>query len=324
MKKPILIVLGLVISALGLLAAVHQVDWRIFAAAVLEIDLNWILLAVVLMIVNFVFRAARWRLLLGSCAVKASFFESYRLYMIGYMANVIFPFKAGELIRPYLMGRKHQVSASAVFATVIVERLADVICLSSLLFLALFVGIMQIPLEIWQGAAIFLIGALSVSLALWVLTRYPELLRKTSDLVSFLPFELGQRIVGGGIRFLGGFRETVKGGIVLRLVLWTVGTWVLSFLTIRSYLLAFSLNLPWYAPAFILAVVNFGILLPSSPGAVGLAHFLYVYSLSLFHVDKAIALSFAVIVHGVGFALVLIWGLISAWQQGITLRDFKI
>jgi len=56
--------------------------------------------------------------------------------MIGFMGNVL-PARAGELVRAYMLGKKENISFSASFATIVVERLLDL-----LLFLLLLVGVL--------------------------------------------------------------------------------------------------------------------------------------------------------------------------------------
>jgi uncharacterized membrane protein YbhN (UPF0104 family) len=41
--------------------------------------------------------------------------------MIGYMLNAIVPLRLGDLVRPYLLGRRHGVAVSTTLSTVVVE-----------------------------------------------------------------------------------------------------------------------------------------------------------------------------------------------------------
>ena len=57
--------------------------------------------------------------------------------MIGFAASAVLPARAGEVIRPYLLARQEGLSATAAFATIIVERLLDAV--TCVLLLASFV-----------------------------------------------------------------------------------------------------------------------------------------------------------------------------------------
>jgi len=54
--------------------------------------------------------------------------------MVGYAINNVTP-RGGELVRPYILARREKISKSAVFGTIIVERVIDII------FLMLMFGI---------------------------------------------------------------------------------------------------------------------------------------------------------------------------------------
>ena len=49
--------------------------------------------------------------------------------MIGFMANNLFPFRIGEFIRACVLARHERLSKTTVFATVVVERVVDMLTL---------------------------------------------------------------------------------------------------------------------------------------------------------------------------------------------------
>jgi len=58
--------------------------------------------------------------------------------MVGFASGLLVP-RAGELLRPWLVSRRHPISTSAGFATIILERLIDLITVLALFALYLFV-----------------------------------------------------------------------------------------------------------------------------------------------------------------------------------------
>src|SRR5262245_9915926 len=46
--------------------------------------------------------------------------------MVGFASGLLIP-RAGELLRPWLVSRRHPIATSAGFATIILERLIDLI-----------------------------------------------------------------------------------------------------------------------------------------------------------------------------------------------------
>lgn len=61
----------------------------------------------------------------------------FPVVVIGYMGNNIYPFRAGELLRSYVLKRREQVEMSASLATVIVERVFDGLVMLMFVFVAL-------------------------------------------------------------------------------------------------------------------------------------------------------------------------------------------
>jgi glycosyltransferase 2 family protein len=57
--------------------------------------------------------------------------------VIGYMGNNIYPFRAGEVLRAYVLRRREQVPMSGSLATVIVERVFDGLVMLMFVFAAL-------------------------------------------------------------------------------------------------------------------------------------------------------------------------------------------
>ena len=72
------------------------------------------------------FRALRWQYLLRPIG-HVRFGNALRTTIIGFAASALLPARAGEVLRPYLLARKEGLSATAAFATIIVERLLDTV-----------------------------------------------------------------------------------------------------------------------------------------------------------------------------------------------------
>jgi hypothetical protein len=82
---------------------------------------------------------------------------------------------------------------------------------------------------------------------------------------------------------------------------------------------AFSFALPFYAAYILMAITCLGIIIPSSPGYVGTYHYFAILGLSLFHISKDSALSFAIVCHIVSFLPCIILGIISLRKVGMSL-----
>src|SRR5688572_22254406 len=97
-------------------------------------DLIW--LTIGLTVLTFVVRAERWKYLLEPLG-PTRFRTVFRTTVIGFAASAVLPARAGEVIRPYLLARQEGLSATAAFATIVVERVLDLVAVLLLLLLFL-------------------------------------------------------------------------------------------------------------------------------------------------------------------------------------------
>ena len=101
--------------------------------------LSMVVATFVAVVVTYLIRIWRWQLLLAPIA-SVSFGSAARATVIGFATSSVLPGRLGEVLRPYLLARKTSITASAAFATVVLERLLDLITVVLLLgvFLTIF------------------------------------------------------------------------------------------------------------------------------------------------------------------------------------------
>jgi len=92
-----------------------------------EMEYVYLLPAVAMIALAYVFKAYRWKALLEP-SLKVNVSELYSPMMVGFMGNFL-PARAGEILRPYLLSKKSNITFSAAFASIIIERLFDLIML---------------------------------------------------------------------------------------------------------------------------------------------------------------------------------------------------
>jgi hypothetical protein len=280
----------------------------------------------VLMQVSALFiRAARWRLLLRPLAdLPARRFLAP--LSIGFMVNFLLPGRAGEVVRVWLLGRREPVSASAAFATVVVERLFDglaIICFLAPAPFLLDAGDPVLMARI-RWAALLLPGAYALILAaLYLLGHHRAAL---ADFLARHPIVQGRPLLARGVSVLERFCEGLG---VLRSWRALAGTaayslllWGWAALSNALMMRAIGLELPGYAPFFLLVMQGVGVLIPT-PGFVGPFQYAHVVALGVYGVPQAVALSLALLVHAGLFAAVLAPGFWFAAREHLGLRDLS-
>lgn len=308
---------GVAVSAAALVVVFYKVDWSALGAVLGRV--NPLLLAgpSILVLGNVLTRAARWRVMLLPLHRYRLIRDMLSVYLMGYMANMLLPLKVGEALRPVLLTRRGGARLSAVLPSVVLEKLVDMVAM--LLVLAGCLALMEVSRDTLRGGAVF-VGVCGVALlTAWVIHGAGRSEVARARLTGWLPARAATfldeqlALVARGIAVLG------SPGTAAWTLYLTVQFWFISFATMHIYLALLRIQVPWYAPLVVIMVVNLGKAVPSSPGAIGVAHALYVVALALFGVSRTEALAFAILAHGLGFVLVVAGGVVFLWLEGLTL-----
>jgi uncharacterized membrane protein YbhN (UPF0104 family) len=303
-------VAGLVVSLLCGYLAVRGINLGEAFASLSRVHLLSLLPATGVLLLSYLIRAYRWQLLLQP--VKAiSTSHLFASTMIGFMANNLLPLRAGEFVRAYAIARVADVSASAAFATLVIERVFDGIALSSFLLFSLFT--LSLPSWVIRVNYVFVGGYIAVLVVCGMLLspgvggkRWQPAwlpLRARRPLDNFI---VGLDVLRSGSRLLW--------VLVTSLVLWLVAAayYVLLF---QIFGLALSLQ----AAVILLGIVALGVALPAAPGFVGNYQYATVIALSLFAVPQEEALGFSLLSHVAQFIPITGIGLLYLLRYNLSL-----
>lgn len=320
------VLLGLCVAAVCLFFAFKNVNFPQMWTAFKSAQYIYFIPALVVLFFSHWLRSWRWQFLLAPLAVvkKKDLFSSL---LIGYMANTFLPAHLGEFIRAYLVGKKHPVSGSAVFATVVVERIIDVFTL--LILLALTIVVFPFPEWVRKSGYISFGFIALLFLALMLMKRHRH---RASALLEIFLKPLPQSLRHKIDELLHSFLDGVVG-----LKNWRhyVMVTILSLLIWFCYGYIFQLGLDafnfteiydkitWVTPLVLLVITTIAVLVPSSPGYVGTYHWLCQISLGFFGVPESDALSFAFAVHGINFLPILFVGLILVSVLGMSVKSIQ-
>ena len=115
-----------------------------FKTSFQKTQLNFIFLAALILICSVVIRAQRWQWLIN-VNHSPSIFSLFKLEMIGYFANNIFPLRAGEFYRAFLLNKKFDIKISYCLGTIALERIFDTLGL--ILLGLILMGFYPLPNE---------------------------------------------------------------------------------------------------------------------------------------------------------------------------------
>ncbi len=316
---------GAAVGAFFLWLALRNVSFPEVAAALRRVSLPLFGAFVLMHLSTLWVRAARWAMLLRPVAEV----PSGRLVpplAVGYMVNFLLPARAGELVRCWMLQRRDAVSPGTALGTVVVERLLDGLAVFLLLALAPFLigsGDAAILARIKWAALGVLAAYVAMLVALYALGHHREVL---GAFLARHPLVQRSRLLGRVVRLVVQFAEGLgvlrSGRDLAAAALVSIGLWAWAGLANLLAMHAIGLDLPGYAPFFLVVMQAFGVLVPS-PGFVGPYQYAHVVALAVYGVSEAMALSLALLIHTGLFVAVLAPGFWFAAREHIGLRDIE-
>jgi uncharacterized protein (TIRG00374 family) len=314
--------ISIAISIIFLYLALRGQNFQEIWHALQEARYIWLLPAILCYFVGVVIRTFRWHVLLRSHAPIPTR-RLWPVIVIGYMANNVLPFRAGELVRTYVLNQREKVTKSATLATIVVERVFDGLTMLAFIFCAtLFINVngsvrrlMVIATLLFFGglAAFFLIafsGAWRVRLLRPILSHLPHVVAtKVEVLIA--------EFVGG----LGSLRRAHDTGLV---VLTSVSAWGAEATMYALVARAFGLHLSVAGAMLTTGVANLFTLVPSSPGYIGPfeAGVLLVCQ-QILKLDMDASAAYALVLHATLYFPITVWGLYYWFQQHLSLRNVR-
>jgi hypothetical protein len=219
-------------------------DWTTFWAQWGQINFRYILLAVGLIYITYILRAYRWKVLLWSAQRQTSWIGLIAPTIVGFTGLALLG-RPGELIRPYLIARRENVTFSSQMAAWTVERIFDIGAFTVLLTLAVFLpGTELHQIAKYRGieifALLFLALTAGVSIGAMLIVKYGEAISVWVETrFSHLAKNLGNRIAERLREFHGGLNTIQSKYAFVQLSMVSLVIWgfvALSyFVVVRSY-----------------------------------------------------------------------------------------
>ncbi len=312
------LVMGLAVGVLLLVLALESVDPAGLIAALTSTDPLLLCLALLTFGATVVAKALRWRLLFYPRHGTQSKGTLLSALLMGQMVNFLLPARLGELVRAYVVGERGGQRKLLALGTIVVEKVLDGLMLCLLLACLCLV----LPVPHWlrlAGAASALALAVLLLAVLLLTGQRGRLLGAMGRVDQAVPV-LGRLGLSRRTAALAdGLSSLQSRQVNLRLLVWTVGIWLLAGVTNCLVLLALDIEVPLLLGALVvLVVVHLGMVVPSSPARIGVFHYLCLLSLALLGVDASLGLAYGFVLHSVVVLPVIFVGLFCLWRENLS------
>lgn len=318
--------IGIAVSGFFMILLFREIDFRQLAIALKTIDSRYLLPALIFTFLSYFLRAVRWKYLLQP-EKNISLSSLYPATIIGYMANNLLPARLGEFVRAYTLAEKEGLDTSAVFASLVIDRLFDGFTVILMLLLTLVT--LDFPPAMQDAEAALKLGGTITFLLYCAIMVFLALLKKhttrTISLVATLlkpfPVKFSERIIPLLGSFIGGIRMSSRNDHILAVIISSLFVWAFVVLPVDLILRAFSVHLPIAASMFIMVLLVFAVMVPAAPGYIGTYHYACYKGLSAFAIPESTAVSIALVLHAMGFFPVTLAGFYYLWRNKIDMNS---
>jgi len=282
----------------------------------------WLLPGVAVYFLAVWARTWRWHYLLRPVK-RISLRNLFPVLVIGYMGNNVYPARAGEVIRAYVLKRKEDVNLSPSLATIVVERIFDGVVMLFFVFVAL--PLTPLPAGFRQTvvlASLAFFGLLAVFFAVAAMPQRAQAIYGWA-IERCLPQGLQGKVRGVLDHFLEGLHCLRRPGDVLMIFVTSVVIWLTETVKYWFVMHGFGFSVPFYALMLMAAVVNLATTVPSAPGYVGTFDGPGIAVLVGFGVAAATAAGYTLVLHAALWFPITLLGVYYMWRESVSWRDFE-
>jgi uncharacterized protein (TIRG00374 family) len=294
--------IGLVLSAGSLALLARLIHWSTTLHELAKANGWLIAAAVVCLLFSITMKTVRWQMLLPSDP-DVSTARLFRILQISYLLNNVLPARLGDGARVAMTSRLPNMRVGHVLSSLLTERVTDFITL-----LTCFVAIspfLTVPSQyaIWERVAWYALGGIVAFAVLVIILR-----RFAGQITNYVPLPANERLREEARSFGNGVAQIFHHRRVIPIWGTSAIAWAGAFGINYALMHAMHIDAPATVAVLLTVTTNLAMLVPSSPGYVGIFHAVATLTLLPFGVDKAEALSFAIIAHLVNVLPVSILG----------------
>lgn len=308
-----------------------RIDMEKLGQSIKTARIVYMLAIMLLVYIGWWIRAWRWQIFaMPIKKVKAKL--AFSALMIGYLGNNVMPLRAGEFMRAYVVGKRAEMSMSSALATVVVERVVDMVML--LICFGLSMLLFPIPGLVRKAGIIILVATAGlIGFLMMLIFQRVKALVIAEWMLKFSPRWLREKLLKIVHDFTTGLEVFRRREHYFIAIVWTLVMWALYLFIIYVSFYLFNLVSPEYpeiykapfiATIVIVTLTTAGIAIPSAPGAVGTYHGVCLFGMvELFKVPPEMAMSYAILLHLTNFLPMTLIGIYCLFREGLKLTDIS-
>jgi len=315
----------------GIAISIIFVSWAVRGLRLAEVWDNlaganywWLIPGILIYFFGVWARTWRWHYMLRPFKV-IPLARLFPMVCIGYAGNNIYPARAGEVLRSYVLKRTDDIPMSTSLATVFVERLFDGLVMIMFVFVALpFTASIPTKYSIWViGFSLLFALALVVFL---VIAARPVIARRLYDMIAvrMIPHRFQARLGDIVDRFLEGLASLRSGRDVMMIFGTSIVVWLAETMKYWFVMHAFDFHVSFMVLMLMNGIVNLFTTLPAAPGYIGTFDAPGIEILAMVGgVNRAVAAAYTVVLHAALWIPITALGVYYLYRQRLHWSDVE-
>ena len=297
---------------------IRNIDFKQSVSLLKNADISLIILGIIIYVCSYLVRGFRWDYILAPLK-KMKMFQSFYYLVFGFFMNNILPLRLGEFVRAIVAGKKLEISRSGVFATIVVERLMDIIIfIISFFLIAMFVP--NIPNWLQKSFVLCAIVFGLMFVVLFFMSKDEEKFLKL--LYKFhLPLKITEFIKSIFLKFASGLKFFQDKKLFFIVFITSVIVWIIESYAYKTLFMAFGLKVSAIQCLFVIVTTGIATMIPTAPGFIGAIESVGMVTLGIFGVEETMAFTAMAATHFVEMMAVYLLGIIGMIKEKISFSD---
>jgi uncharacterized membrane protein YbhN (UPF0104 family) len=317
-RRLILVLVSLLVSGIFLRLALQGVPLEDVVENIRQANLLWIIVSFGLVGIGLWTRGVRWS---GLVDFRIPVMKAFYLFSITMFVNLL-PLRVGEVVRS-LLATRYGVPLVTAAASIIIERLIDVVAVVVVLSIALS-QVPSVPPVVSNTMTLFAVAAITAFVVLILFARFPDTAHKVlvgiENRFGFLArLGLRKRLE----EVLDGLRPLTHWRSAGHALLWTGIGWGVSLLAFYALELGLGVegaNL-WLMSALSITLASFGAAIPVTVASIGPFQGAVRAAGEMVRLESVVAASLGIVFHGVTVLGYVVFGSIGLLALGVSFGD---
>jgi len=312
-SKKIFIIFGTLLSFVLLVVVFSYLDWEAFFTALKTVRIPQLLLAGGIIIIIIALRSLRWTLV--ASMPLTTFKPFWYAANIGYLGNMIYPARAGEVLRIMAVHHLVPLVLGRAITSSVIDRMFDMIVVGVFTLLVLWIHGHRIDPNLGKGViSVFILATLILTLFIIFANHLHARVQRWKTQKKW-QHKLQEWLVHA-IEGLQVFRQARH---VLIALLITTAIFVMDYFWMWQITVAFGWDLPFEAGLTVGVFLLLSISIPSAPGYIGIYQVACVFALGLYGIDQTLAVAYSIVLQLLSFAIMGIQGILATVLCGFNL-----